>query len=220
LNQDDILSLGSIKQESTSILYGVPDNSTTIFKNHLYSEIINAISDFDIIPIFDLFVPEKEVEIGKEYKILEIVLNKFPIIDDNVSWEQLIEYKNDPMSTSKFLALRNWMIDISKGNYTSKEVSEKFNYLFSEYSQHLKQHNLQSTTGSIKTFVVTSSEIMEDLVRIKWSKAVKTGFELFEKNSRLTNIESNAPGKEIGYVYDINENFRKNSYYKQLIAHH
>lgn len=209
INQDDRLLVKSVWEEKNSILSGITNNSTTIFKNHLYSEIINAISDFDVVPIFDLFVPEKELRIGKEYKILEIVLNKFPVIDENVSWEQLIEFRSDPMSMKKFLALRNWMIDISKGNYNSKEISEKFDYLFSEYSFHLKQHKINSTMGSIKTFAVTSSEILEDLVRIKWSKAVKAVFELFEKNTRLTKIESNAPGKEIGYVYDVKQKFQK-----------
>lgn len=202
-SHNDVMNLGSIFQESTNILHGIEGNGNTIYKNYFLSELINATSEVDVIPIFDLFIPEKKSDLGKEYKILEVVLKKFPIIDDSVSWEQLIDFKNDSDSKRKFFALRNWMIDISKGNLNSKEISEKFDYLLSEYEAHIKSHNLKTNSGLIKTFSITTAEIIEDLLTFKWSKVVKTGFEIFEESSKLTEIESNAPGKEVGYVYDI-----------------
>lgn len=208
-SHNDVMNLGSIFQESTNILNGQEGNGNTIYKNYFFSELINATSEVDVIPIFDLFIPEKKSELGKEYKILEVVLKKFPVIDDSVSWEQLIDFKNDSDSKRKFLALRNWMIDISKGNFNSREVSEKFDHLYSEYESHIKKHKLKTNAGFIKTFSITTSEILEDLVRFKWSKTVKAGFEVFEKSSKLTEIESNAPGKEIGYVYDLGQKLGK-----------
>lgn len=209
-SHNDVMNLGSIFQESTNILNGVNENGNTIYKNYFFSELINATSEVETTPIFDLFIPEKKSQLGKEYKILEVVLKKFPLIDESVSWEKLIEYKSDEDSKRKFLALRNWMIDISKGNYTEKEVSEKFDYLYAEYASHIKKHNLKTNSGILKTFAITSSEIIEDLIRLKWSKAVKAGFEIFEKTSKLTEIESNAPGKEVGYIYDIKQKLGKN----------
>jgi hypothetical protein len=204
-SRNDVMNLGSIFQESTNILHGLEGNGNTIYKNYFFSELINATSDVDVIPIFDLFIPEKKSDLGKEYKILEVVLKKFPVIDDSVSWDQLIEFKNDTDSKRKFLALRNWMIDISKGSFDTKEISEKFDYLYLEYEAHLKRHKLKTNSGVIKTFAITTSEILEDLIRIKWSKAVKAGFEIFEESTKLTEIESNAPGKEVGYVYDMEQ---------------
>jgi hypothetical protein len=208
-SHNELMNLGSIFQESTNILYGIEDNGNTIYKNYFFSELINATSEVDVIPIFDLFIPEKKSELGKDYKILEVVLKKFPVIDDSVSWEQLIDFKNDADSKRKFLALRNWMIDISKGSFNSKEVSEKFDHLYAEYESHIEKHKIKTNSGIIKTFSITTSEILEDLVRFKWSKAVKAGFEIFENSSKLTEIESNAPGKEVGYVYDLGQKLGK-----------
>lgn len=207
LSHNDVMNLGSIFQETSNILYGTEGNGNTIYKNYFFSELINATSEVDVIPIFDLFIPEKKSDLGKEYKILEVVLKKFPVIDESVSWEQIIDFKSDTDSKRKFLALRNWMIDISKGNFSSKEISEKFDHLYSEYESHIKKHNLKTNSGIIKTFSITTSEILEDLIRFKWSKAVKAGFEIFEKSSKLTEIESNTPGKEVGYVYDLGQKF-------------
>jgi hypothetical protein len=209
LSHNDVMNLGSIMQESTNILHGQVGNGNTIYKNYFFSELINAISEVDVIPIFDMFIPEKKSDLGKEYKILEVVLKKFPVIDDSVSWEQLIDFKNDTDSKRKFLALRNWMIDISKGNFDSREISEKFDHLYSVYESHIKKHKLKTNSGVFKTFSIASSEILEDLIRFKWSKAVKAGFEIFEKSSKLTEIESNAPGKEVGYIYDLGQKLRK-----------
>jgi len=196
--------------EETARLFNWEEgNSNTIFRSYFFSELLNTISNQDSTPILDSFIPEKRTEIGKEYEVLEVVLKKFPAINDSVSWEQLIDFKSDSDSKRKFLALRNWMIEISKGNYTSMEIGEKLDYLYAEYESHLKRHNLKTNFGVIKTFAITSSEKLEDLVRIKRSKAIKTGFELFEKKSRLTSIESNAPGKEIGYFYDVEQRFKK-----------
>lgn len=209
LNTDDILNLGSIMQETDNIIQGKSDNSTTIFKTHFYSEILNATTQFETVPILENFVPEQNSDLGKNYKILEIILNKFPLIDETVSWEKLIDYKKDPDSKRKFLALRNWMIDISKGEYNPSEINEKFDYLFSEYDTHIKKHKIKTNYGLIKTFSISTAEILENLATLKWSKAIKTSFEIFEKNTRLTEIESNAPGKEIGYIYDISEKVLK-----------
>lgn len=208
-SHNDVLNLGSVFQETSNLLLGKTENGNTIFKNYLFSELINATSEIDTIPIFDIFIPEKKSDLGKEYKILEVVLNKFPIIDDSVSWEQLIDYKKDPESKRKFLALRNWMIEMSKGGYDPKEISEKFDYLYADYQSYLNRKKIKTNMGTIKSFSITTSEILEDFIRLKWSKAVKAGFDIFETSSKLTEVESNAPGKEVGYVYDLNQKFRK-----------
>ena len=114
-----------------------------------------------------------------------------------------------PETRRKFLALRNWMIDISKGNYSTRELSDKYDYLYSEYDTHLKRHRLKTNLGVIKSFVITSTEILENIAKLNFSNALKTGFEIFEKSSKLSEVKANAPGKEVGYIYDIEQNFNK-----------
>jgi hypothetical protein len=205
---NDVIHMGSVFEEVSHFTLGTPEKKT-VFKNYFFSILYNKVAKQDVVPILDNFISENQADLGRDYKILEVVLNKMPIINDTVSWEQIINFKNDPDSKRKFLALRNWMIDISKGDYNSKELHEKYDFLKAEYDAHMKRHKISTTFGTIKTFAITTSEILEDLVKLNWSNAIKTGFEIFEKNSKLSEIEANAPGKEVGYVYDIESKFKK-----------
>lgn len=209
LSYNDIRSMASVMTETSNLLEGKSENGQTLYNNYFFSELVNATKGIKSTPIFDMFFPEKDSELGVKYNLLEVVLNKFPIIDDSVSWEELIYFKSDPDSKRKFSALRNWMIDMSKGGYSSVEASEKFNHLYAEYEHHLDKHKMKTNFGKVKTISITTSEILEDFLRIKWSKAVTTAFEIFERSSRLAEVETNAPGKEVGYVYDLNQDFLK-----------
>src|SRR6266446_4730828 len=69
--------------------------------------------------------------------IVHIIINVLPIPDDSVPWEQIFDYRSDPDSASKFLALRNWMNDVAKGTFTPAEIEEKLEYLIDQYTRHL-----------------------------------------------------------------------------------
>jgi hypothetical protein len=209
---NDVLNLSSIFSEISNLMQGTDQNRETIYKIYFASLLLNTIYEVESVPLVNKFIPEKEFNIGKEQKILEIVIDKFPIIDDSVSWDQILDFKNDEDSKRKFLALRNWMIDISKGNFSATELSEKIDYLYSQYVDHIARHKLKTNMGTIKSFAITTSEILEDLIRIKWSKAVRTTFELFERDSILADIEANAPGKEVAYICSLNEQLIENNH--------
>ncbi|QCX39830.1 hypothetical protein FF125_15795 [Aureibaculum algae] len=181
-------------------------------KNIILSDILSILNIAAPTPILKNFNTSINNNFTKDYPLLEFVLNKFPIINDNISFEQLIDYRNDSNSQRKFLALRNWMIDISKGHYTFKEIEEKYQYLYADYEAHLKWHKIRTRKGNLKIITITTAEIAGDLVSFKWGKVAETFFNIIDNNSKLPELELNAPGKEIGYVYDINQKFKnKNS---------
>lgn len=141
--------------------------------------------------------------------VLEIVSKQLPIIHDSVPWEQIIEYKSDEEARRKFLALRNWMIDISKGDYTISEIEEKFEHLLHEYRAAINRHKMKVNQGTFKTFIISTAEILEDLAKLKFGKVAKAGFEIIERKEKLLDLHTNIPGKEVAYIYDVNEKFGK-----------
>ncbi len=141
--------------------------------------------------------------------VLEVILESLPVPVDNLPWEQVLEYRSDPESQRKFTALRVWMQDIVRKDYSKKEIEERILHMTNEYERHMKIHDLKTKRGTLKVVLVTSLETIENLVKFKWSKSVESLFTLFEKKYDLIEAEMKAPGKEIAYILDAQKKLKK-----------
>jgi hypothetical protein len=139
--------------------------------------------------------------------VLTIVLHALPEPDDSVPWEQILEFRNDPDSRSKFLALNNWMIDIAQANYTPLELSQKLEFLVNEYQQHLMLHKMKTNAGALETIFVASAEFLEDLAKFRWGKIAKGLFTVRHQRIALLEGELTSPGREVAYVAKAREFF-------------
>ncbi|HEX8425102.1 hypothetical protein [Hymenobacter sp.] len=207
-SHSDVMQLGSAIQTIQLLLSGQGLlNGNSIYNNYFFSVLLNRIEDKPIIPVTNAFVPETDKANGQKYQVLELVLGKLPMIDDSVSWEQIIDFKADPDSKLKFARLQSWMIDLSRGNYDKAEASDKLEHLYQEYTAHMRKHKVKSTYGTLKSVLITGSEIIEDLAKLKWSKVVKTLFDIADSETQLMDAQNNAPGKEVAYIYHAAERF-------------
>ena len=102
-SHNDIIHLETVFNEVSHHSLNIPDKPS-IFKHYFFSVLFNEVNNTDAIPILDSFIPENRIGCGQEYKILEVVLNKIPTIDNSVSWEQIIDYKNDPRNKKKIFS--------------------------------------------------------------------------------------------------------------------
>lgn len=133
-------------------------------------------------------------------KVLEVVLSKLPVPDENVSWQQIIDYRSDPDSIACFTALRVWMQDISRQDYTRHEISERIDHLLYEYEKHLKFHKLKYSHSGMRIFVTAAADIVENIVKLNFGKIADNIFSLNEKKLELYEAEMQAPGREIAYI--------------------
>lgn len=139
--------------------------------------------------------------------VLNITLKNLPMPDEHTPWEQIMEYRSDPDSTGKFLALRNWMRDTSKLNLSPREIEDKLEYLISEHERHMRIHRMKMQRSALETLVVTPAELLENLVKIKWSEAAKKMFSLKENHISLMEAELSSPGREIAYILKARDTF-------------
>jgi hypothetical protein len=140
--------------------------------------------------------------------VLEIILPKMPVPSVNTSWEQIIEFRNDPDSQSKFLALREWMNDVVRNKLSLIEVEQKADYLIDQYKQQIKLHKMKTNPGFFQTMIVSGSEAIENLVTAKWGKLSKQLFSFRQRQIDLLETELKATGRELAYVVKANERFR------------
>jgi len=140
-------------------------------------------------------------------KVLEIILPKIPIPSETTSWEEIMEFRNDPDSQTKFLALRDWMNEVARNKLSYVEIEQKAEYLVSQYEQHMKVHKMKTKPGIFQTTIVSGTEILEDIVTVKWSKVAKRLFLFKAKKVELLEAELKATGRELAYVVKARERF-------------
>lgn len=161
----------------------------------------------DACSIFSHICPHMKLEKAKDRSVLDIVFRVLPIPDEQTPWEHIFEYRSDPDSHSKFLALRNWMNDVSRTDLTPIEIEQKLEYLVDQYRRHIELHKMKVNTGVLETVVVSTAELVENLVKFKWGKLAQGLFAFRKRRVSLLESELTAPGNEVAYIVKANDRF-------------
>lgn len=185
----------------------------TYTTRHLATLINEGLKDQLICyPIIKKFVEFNELSIeSRKEDVLHIVLNRVPVPDDTVPWEQIKEFKSDSYIKHKLDELRIWITNTAINEKKTKlEIEEELQFLLNEYEQQMKLAKLSYTLSNWETVIVTTLEIIEDLVKFKWSKVAKMYFGFDKTNVELLKAEGNAKGREVAYISKVGEVFGKN----------
>lgn len=121
-----------------------------------------------------------------------------PVPDDSVSWDEILEYRNDPDFPNRFFELREWMSDVACGSLTGVEAGEKLEVLLDRYRRLLQAHQMQINWTRMEAYVVTTSDVLKDLDAMS-----QRGSMLFSVEGRrlaLLEGELTAAGSVVGFV--------------------
>lgn len=174
-----------------------------------YSLILNRKYSDEFIPILNnSYINLKPDQIFSKSDVLSVVLKRFPIVDNQMPIEQLVEFKSDPEVALGLSRLKNWVQEISRDNYSDKEIEQKLDYLLHEYQNQLKIHKMKYHLGTVESIVTVSLEVIESIVKLNFSKAAKLIFDLRRLQLTLSEAEDQFKGKEIAIIQKINEKFR------------
>jgi len=149
----------------------------------------------------------RQTKIPSQAQVIEIVFKNLPTPSEKTPWEQIIEYRSDPESRAKFLDLRNWINEITRDRLPRQEVSEKLEYLLSQYERQMNLHKMKSKDGVIESVVVTTAEIAENLLKLKWGKLAKMAFSMRQRKIALMEGELTSPGSEVAYILKTQQTF-------------
>jgi hypothetical protein len=174
------------------------------FRLRRCSTLLRSLENVDAYPILS-GLNSLEAPFVEKRDVIEITLKAIPVPQDSVAWEQIIEYRSDPDTRGKFLALRNWMSEVAREKLSSVEVEDKLEYLMYEYQSHIKLHKLKTNVGTLETIIVTGAEILENLVKFNWGKVAKQIFSLKHRQITLLEGEMSSPGKEVAYIIEAKD---------------
>jgi hypothetical protein len=135
-------------------------------------------------------------------------MNRLPQPDETVSWEQILEFRNDADSKGKFWGLRTWMSEIAKEQISPAEITEKLEWSLYEYENHMKLHHMKVNYGILRTLVTAGTGVVENLIKFSWSKAAELLFSVHDRKLALLEAEAGAPGRELAYIVAAREKFK------------
>jgi hypothetical protein len=194
-------------EEIDSSLHGFFEQMLKLIEtsNRLMAIQLRELDNIDAYPILNGNI-KLDSEADKT-NVIQLVLNSLPTPDESASWEQILDFRSDPDSYAKFLALRTWMNKVAKGNHTFIEIEQELEFLMSEYRQHMKLHKMKTNTGTITTYLKVGIEFLEELRQLKPSKAVEALFSLRHRRIALMEGELTSPGSEVAYVLKAQDTF-------------
>jgi hypothetical protein len=203
---------GSISKRDLSSIEGyhrVMSYSMCRFASFVLRE-YHGMDAFPIIdPIDFMKLPSNTFVRPRKAEVIKIILNLLPIPDDSVPWEQILDYRNDPDSKERAFSLRRWISRVSGEKLSVSEIQDEAEWLIHEYQKHMNLHKMKTNLMTLEALVKTPLEVLENLVKIKWSKLPDPLFAIKKRTVSILEAELNAPGRELSYIIKTNETFAK-----------
>jgi len=170
----------------------------------------NSRQNIEAYPVLNKLELPYEIP-SKKVDVVRILIKNIPTLDKDTPWHDLFQFREDEDTKHKFLALRNWISDISSANLSENEMEDKIEYSFQEYEKHLKLNKMKFEKSFLETVIVGGSELIENLVKLKLGKIAKMFFDFKQSKIDLLESELKASGKEIAYIDKIKKEFTRSS---------
>jgi hypothetical protein len=140
--------------------------------------------------------------------VLEMCVKRVPLPSSDTPWETIFEMKADKELSDRSRKLRLWTRELASSEMSAPVAEEYLTDLISDYENYMKLHTKKYKYGLIGTFLVGSSEVIEDFLKFKFSKILKRTLESKSQNSDLLIAEMEAPGREVSLISKLNEDSR------------
>lgn len=186
------------------------ENFCRLYGIHI-SPIFHDITDFerDIKTIKIKRTPHRlQLRHKNEYtnqNVLSICIQDYPsIIEESLSWEQVLEVRNDKENTQKLRHFITWSQRVSS-KMNPNEIREMLEEELDSYKEALKKYGIKTATGSFSMIVSLASAISSILLEsgpvIFPTLTFGAMFLSFLSDAYFTNFEyKNDP---IAYLYDV-----------------
>lgn len=165
-----------------------------------------------LINAFPLYSQQIDLEndfVSGQDDVITLLIDNLPEPDcDSVSWEQLIDFKNEPETQKRLLFLRHWIIESCKKEVTYRELSQELEYQIGKYKEHIALQKLKLNYGVIETLLMIPAEMIEGILQQKPTQTVKALFTFKHQKIKFLENEAKAPGRDLAYLIKASETFR------------
>jgi hypothetical protein len=138
-------------------------------------------------------------------RVLSIVLNQFPELDDSVPWQEVLDLKAKLHEQQH--DLHRWMRKIAKGDVGLIELRDEIEGLLADYIRHMDLQRAKRRMSRLETILLVTAEVAENLIRANFGKLAQGLVEFRNRDLGLAEAELQAPGRELAYIAAVRERF-------------
>ncbi len=159
-------------------------------------------------PIYSNDLILKDDFIKGDGEVVRFALQSIPEPDfETTPWEQILDFRNDSDTKQLLSYFRHWLIEIRKKPLTYDELSEELDYYCCKYEEHIKVQKMKVNYGILETLLMVPAEVIEGIVRLKPTQAVKALFTFKRQRLELREAEMKAPGRDLAYLIKVRDEF-------------
>jgi hypothetical protein len=177
----------------------------------LHSVVLQGVGFGEVYPIlFDRVSFDSQLDDqhrNRKANLAVAILRQFPSIDPATPWEALVDFKLDPESRLKYLALRDWITEQAYSEKTLNESIEKLEHLLHTYESHLSSHRLKYKVGTLRVVLTYAASIAENALKLKLAKLTETVFDWLQGSAEFMRDNRDLPGKEVAYISEVKVQF-------------
>jgi len=174
----------------------------------LYSSYQLDIESSNVYPLLDSQATFEQNTISKKFNVMNVLLNKFPVPNEDTPFEQILEFRQDADTQAKYYNLMNWINSVATGKEDLSEVEDNFLYLYHSYIAQYNLHKVKYSHSALEIIITGLGGLIENLCKIKFSEASKQIFSLFKEDVKLLEEEQKFIGREIAYIHKANKTFK------------
>lgn len=197
------------------ILYEDMKFKTSYHRNKGLKDFVNDMKNnynVDITPIYiDKTSFEKDFfdyndKLFENSNPITIAMEHIPsVIEEKLSWEQVLDFKKDKKSSKKLRNFRCWA-ERDLYNCTKTQIIHIYEHALDEYKQALKKHGILTTIGALSIIFNSSATIVDKIdsdfhSRLAAGITITTGLTVFTLKQAYDYYE--AKNKPIAYVCDV-----------------
>jgi hypothetical protein len=135
--------------------------------------------------------------------IYRFILNKIPEPKDSVSWEQILDFKEDPDTMRKYYALINWLNEVANSDMTASQIADRFEYLYHEYCEQYRIHKVEFTMSTLENLFVLSVDAFTKLQLPGLGGVFSSFYKIKKETLSLLKAELSFTGKEVAYIHKL-----------------
>jgi hypothetical protein len=167
-------------------------------------------TDVDIVPIYRNSIWSQNImDENQTQTVLDVALEQFPVCSASCPLDNILDFKQE-MQDKKW-DFRRFLHSLATKKQTEAEIRDDIEWTLNEYRKAMELHHINASQSFIDVFLISPLEILEDLVKFRWSKLAKGVFSVGKRNVELTEAEMNAHGKECAYLFDARKRFGSES---------
>lgn len=139
--------------------------------------------------------------------VLRVVLHDFPLPDRTTPWQAIYDWRNDADAVRRYRRLRAWVGELCRNHIQPQDIRDQLAVLTDDYGTYMKRYHRTMRKSRAEVIATTAAGILEDLAHVKLSGAVEKLFALWKAEASLSEIELDAPGREIAYLVAAKDRF-------------